>query len=767
MSLFIVGCPNETEISDTGNGKTTTTNKTPQGGGSDNDSYTVVYNNQMDPMSNAVAANYSASEDVVLANLSQYGYKFLGWFDGTSDTAQKITGWEAGTKTDTVILWARWEPITVTVTLVHDAPFNGQPVELGTVTATYGEYLPTYGSSTGPANYIFTGYYTEKDRRGIRYYDEEGQGCRIFKSTSDMTLYSGWAEVTSSGSTNYGLTWKGSLATAPTSPQTGWAYYNTATKKSYIYDGSAWQILAQDGTDGQDGKDASGDQTGTGGPAYTVVFDANGGSGTIGKLICEIGGDYAIPECSFIAPDGMEFAYWSVGTTKLTGTSFTDLSTTDGATVTLTANWKYIINGIYLSGFEGVWAYSNTPNECPQMTSTDGNIYTYTVSCEMLNPTPYGIKFVSDRGNMVQFVRAEAFELGSERSVKYVASDEEIPFVLTTAEEIDATDDNGDRIYHDDNTKIYLEETIVTGTVVTVTLNLETMTAKIAYSGTGDKVNSHPLDEVSPQLFSSLGDNRIIPLSLDQNMSDGNTYVYSGEFTFDADENEYWGQDVETEMAFIVTESTGWDFSEKFGGASVKLGKTTNVIYQANKDAVVSGLIDGHTYSVIVTATAFDDKLEWADSTIDILITDNDSIYVAGFNGIWPGFFTPGECPEMKTTDGNIYTVTLLAESDNPTPYGIKFVTNKGFAQQFVRAVTFTLGTARTVRYLDSNVEEYFIAATEAELEETDGLGESLYVDDNTKIYMREKVLVGSSVTITFNRSTGNAFFTYNGTGVT
>jgi hypothetical protein len=49
------------------------------------------------------------------------------------------------------------------------------------------------------------------------------------------------------------ITWQGGLASAPSNPQKGWAYYDTDQKKSFIWDGSSWQILAQDGTDGSGG----------------------------------------------------------------------------------------------------------------------------------------------------------------------------------------------------------------------------------------------------------------------------------------------------------------------------------------------------------------------------------------------------------------------------------------------------------------------------------------------------------------------------------
>lgn len=53
------------------------------------------------------------------------------------------------------------------------------------------------------------------------------------------------------------IIWKGTLATAPANPEGGWAYYNSTEGISYIYDGTAWQILAKDGADGTDGDGAA------------------------------------------------------------------------------------------------------------------------------------------------------------------------------------------------------------------------------------------------------------------------------------------------------------------------------------------------------------------------------------------------------------------------------------------------------------------------------------------------------------------------------
>jgi len=49
------------------------------------------------------------------------------------------------------------------------------------------------------------------------------------------------------------IVWKGEMATAPTNPQVNWAYFNTTVGNAYIYDGTAWQLLAQYGAIGDNG----------------------------------------------------------------------------------------------------------------------------------------------------------------------------------------------------------------------------------------------------------------------------------------------------------------------------------------------------------------------------------------------------------------------------------------------------------------------------------------------------------------------------------
>lgn len=70
----------------------------------------------------------------------------------------------------------------------------------------------------------------------------------ITQSNDDYTLTHNGTDYTwSSGSNGVGILWKGSFAAAPTSPELNWAYYNTLDKKSYLYDGTTWGVIAIDG----------------------------------------------------------------------------------------------------------------------------------------------------------------------------------------------------------------------------------------------------------------------------------------------------------------------------------------------------------------------------------------------------------------------------------------------------------------------------------------------------------------------------------------
>ncbi|MBP5706535.1 MAG: SUMF1/EgtB/PvdO family nonheme iron enzyme, partial [Spirochaetales bacterium] len=138
------------------------------------------------------------------------------------------------------------------------------------------------------------------------------------------------------GSDGISVVWKGSFDTAPSDPTTDWAYYNTVEKKAYIYDGTSWQILAQDGDKGDKGDKGEDATTDVHIPSYTIIFAANGGKGYMPKMVCEIGQTYDVTSCAFTAPEKMGFKCWDLfGNDE----SFINLGA-DGDVIVVTAQWE-------------------------------------------------------------------------------------------------------------------------------------------------------------------------------------------------------------------------------------------------------------------------------------------------------------------------------------------------------------------------------------------------------------------------------------------
>jgi hypothetical protein len=60
-----------------------------------------------------------------------------------------------------------------------------------------------------------------------------------------------------------GIVWQGERSGPPANPQLNWAYFNTGSRNSYIWNGSDWDILAAHGKDGNDGSDGNDGNDGT------------------------------------------------------------------------------------------------------------------------------------------------------------------------------------------------------------------------------------------------------------------------------------------------------------------------------------------------------------------------------------------------------------------------------------------------------------------------------------------------------------------------
>src|SRR5690554_1334641 len=78
------------------------------------------------------------------------------------------------------------------------------------------------------------------------------------------------------GTNGVAVNWLGSFATAPTSPALNDGYYNSTDGVSYIWNGTTWQIIAQDGTGGG-GANTLNQAYNEGGPGAGRIITANNG----------------------------------------------------------------------------------------------------------------------------------------------------------------------------------------------------------------------------------------------------------------------------------------------------------------------------------------------------------------------------------------------------------------------------------------------------------------------------------------------------------
>lgn len=146
--------------------------------------------------------------------------------------------------------WAYYDTTNQTSYIWNGYNWDTLSVSLGgDTTVTVGiTWLGTFDSA--PLTPLI-GYAYYNSTAGASYIYDGSVWQQISKDGVDGT------NGTSTAVTGYLITWKGSYTAAPSNPQAGWAYYNTSAKKSYIYDGASWQIMAQDGADGASGSNSS------------------------------------------------------------------------------------------------------------------------------------------------------------------------------------------------------------------------------------------------------------------------------------------------------------------------------------------------------------------------------------------------------------------------------------------------------------------------------------------------------------------------------
>ncbi|GBL02926.1 hypothetical protein [Glaciecola sp. KUL10] len=105
-------------------------------------------------------------------------------------------------------------------------------------------WLGTFGSFPSSASNGDAFYHNNQNRSYVRY---DGTW---YQMTVD-------GEDGSNGQDGLPIVWKGTSSSPPSSPQVNWAYRDSDNGRAYVWTGSAWALMVEDGQDGRDGQDGA------------------------------------------------------------------------------------------------------------------------------------------------------------------------------------------------------------------------------------------------------------------------------------------------------------------------------------------------------------------------------------------------------------------------------------------------------------------------------------------------------------------------------
>ena len=127
--------------------------------------------------------------------VSHEGYAITGYYSNSTCTASLTPG--SYYPTASMNVYAKYEPITVTITLDKQTGSGGQ----NSVSATYGASMPTITVPTR-TGYTFGGYYSGTSGSGTKYYNADGTSAHLSDFVSATTIYAKWTI------NNYTVTYK-------------------------------------------------------------------------------------------------------------------------------------------------------------------------------------------------------------------------------------------------------------------------------------------------------------------------------------------------------------------------------------------------------------------------------------------------------------------------------------------------------------------------------------------------------------------------------
>ena len=139
---------------------------------------------------NTQPMQFKEKEDVTLLEPERIGYIFDGWFEAKDFSGSAITGWNAGDRTQDVILYAKWTANKYTVKFDKNAEDATGNVPEDIQKAYDEEFaLPDSLAKTG---YTFSGWNTKPDGSGKNYLTETKMKNLAEDDGAEVTLYAQW-----------------------------------------------------------------------------------------------------------------------------------------------------------------------------------------------------------------------------------------------------------------------------------------------------------------------------------------------------------------------------------------------------------------------------------------------------------------------------------------------------------------------------------------------------------------------------------------------
>ena len=309
-----------------------------------------AYNGAAAITSNPTTFSYGLG--IKLQNPVRTGYKFKGWTYDSKTTPVLNVNIASATFDKNIKFTANWEPIIYILRFDGNGATSGQMnnlrVKYGIKKDDSSTYLQLPKNVYKKDGYIFDGWLINGDS-GKRLKDQQIlKGNLTTKANDEIRLVASWKP----NETTYKITYKlnggvdGGNRTTFTPSTPTFAFINP-TKKGYVFLG--WSGSTFSGIKAKWGinKGTIGNRTYTANwrpIEYTIVFEPNGGTGSMSNMTVKYDQNMSLPKCSF-TKKGYVFDGWLLNGD--TGKRYKDkqkisggLTTKDGDEVRLVASWK-------------------------------------------------------------------------------------------------------------------------------------------------------------------------------------------------------------------------------------------------------------------------------------------------------------------------------------------------------------------------------------------------------------------------------------------